>query len=188
MPGKKEPQFFDTLPEFNPENSQCYFDIKIGNPDIHDENYKNLPTHRVVFEIFTSQVPKTAENFRCLCTGEKSARLHYKNNFFHRIDKGFVLQGGDIARRNGSGSISIYGEAFDDEQIWYPHSHPGVLSMALRGKPNTNGCQFAITLMPVDFMDKQYTVFGRVIHNYKYIQVLKSRRLMKIEIVLQSSK
>lgn len=90
-PVKKEPVYFDTLPEFNPENSQCFFDIKVGTPDIHDENYKNKPIHRIIFELFTNQVPKTAENFRCLCTGEKSARLHYKNNFFHRIAKGFVI-------------------------------------------------------------------------------------------------
>lgn len=108
-----------------------------------------------------------------MCTGEKGARLHYKNNFFHRVAKGFVVQGGDIARRDGSGSISIYGKEFDDEQIWFPHSHPGVLSMALRGKPNTNGCQFAITLSHANFMNKQYTVFGRIIHNYKYMQVIE---------------
>ena len=111
--GKKDPVFYDTLPEFNPENVQCYYDFKIGDP-LHDD-YKSFETGRVVFELFSTQVPKTAENIRCLCTGEKSVKLHYKNNFLHRVVKGFVCQGGDITNRNGTGGASIYGQKFADE-------------------------------------------------------------------------
>lgn len=82
---------FDTLPRFDPENAQTFFDIEIGQP-----GEEPLHKGRVVFEVFTKQVPKTAENFRAICTGEKGDGLHYKGNIFHRVIGGFMAQGGDI--------------------------------------------------------------------------------------------
>ena len=91
-----------------------------------------------MFEVFTKQVPKTAANFLAIATGKNQHNLTYKDSIFHRVIKGFMAQGGDITAGNGTGGRSIYGEKFADEQIWYPHTHKGVLSMANAG-PNTNG-------------------------------------------------
>lgn len=99
---------FNKLPKFNPENSQCFFDIEIGEGEDKESG-------RVVFELFTKQVPKTAENFRAICTGEKGSDMHYKGNIFHRVIKGFMAQGGDITNQNGTGGKSIYGHKFEDE-------------------------------------------------------------------------
>ena len=146
------------LPDFNPENPQTYFDITIG-----EEGSEEFKKGRVVFELFNDQVPTTAENFRSLCVGEKGAPLHYKGNKFHRIISGFMMQGGDTTKGNGTGGASIYGEKFADEGVWLPHTHRGVLSMANSG-PDTNGSQFFINYGPTPHLNGKHTCFGRIIH------------------------
>ncbi|DAZ99424.1 TPA: LOW QUALITY PROTEIN: hypothetical protein N0F65_004057, partial [Lagenidium giganteum] len=144
-------------PELDPNNPKVFFDIKIGKED----------AGKIVMQLFQDVCPKTAENFRALCTGEKGKGksglpLHYKNCPFHRVIKDFMLQGGDFTRGDGTGGESIYGEKFRDENFRLKHTEAGLLSMANAG-PNTNGSQFFITTVPTPHLDGKHVVFGKVL-------------------------
>ncbi|KAH7875599.1 cyclophilin-like domain-containing protein [Lentinula edodes] len=130
-----------------------------------DINIGETPAGRLKMELFSDIVPKTAENFRQLCTGEfrvNSRPQGYKNATFHRVVPKFMCQGGDFLKGDGTGSFSIYGDDFPDENFQEKHTGPGLLSMANSG-PNTNGCQFFITTAACDFLDGKHVVFGKVI-------------------------
>ena len=137
-----------------------FFDVALGD----GQNAADIG--RIKLELFTDTCPKTCENFRQLCTGEH-VRNHqptgYKNCTFHRVIKDFMIQGGDVAKGDGTGKLSIYGDSgFPDENFQLQHDQPGMLSMANSG-PNTNGSQFFITLAKTPWLDGKHVVFGKVL-------------------------
>ncbi|CAH8306818.1 unnamed protein product [Eruca vesicaria subsp. sativa] len=155
------------------EEKQALEDYQVTHRVFLDIDIEGQRLGRIIIGLYGTLVPKTVENFRALCTGEKGKAssgkpLHYKGKQFHRIVSGFVIQGGDIIHGDGKGSESIYGGTFPDENFKVKHSHAGVVAMANTG-PDSNGSQFFITTVKATWLEGEHVVFGKVIQGMDYV-------------------
>ena len=151
------------VPKYNPTNPKVFMKISVGKA-----------MYEIVIELFKAQVPKTVENFRCICTGEKSTggnKLYYGGFKFYKLVKGLMIEGGDIENDDGTGEKSIYYDRFTAETTHIEHSEPGLLT-TVANEPKGNDSKFCIMLAPAQEFNMTHTVFGRIIKGLELLEVI----------------
>ena len=181
-------------------NVVCFLDVAVGGGSSYPSssssagNGGGTPLGRIRLELFKGVCPRTVENFRQLCCGEfrpSHFPLGYKDTTFHRVIQGFMIQGGDFVNRDGTGSESIYGTKFEDENFTIKHDKAGMLSSANNGK-DTNGCQFFITCAATPWLDGKHVCFGkvldeesmRVVRMIEAVRVSQNKKRPEIDITI----
>ena len=146
----------------NKENPIVFFYLEIGNK-LHK---------RIEIELFKDKAPIISEYFRCLCTGEKSEKMHFKEKAFHRVIKNFIIEGGYIKNEDNDESSLLSKNLFEIKDFFYSHNREGLLSKAIKNK-DRNSFEFSITLKDANILDKTNIVFGQVLKGMEVVKEIE---------------